>query len=461
MALTKDVVNRWNDYAPDLWRISPRVKRVTRFLSDPLEPHELDKERPGDRLYDEVTLLRNTLTPENEWPSYAREFFRNWKEFMEKEEVVDFPGMLELALERRVVPVQRIELLLVDEAQDLNPLQLALVEYWSSLARETYYIGDDDQAIYGFMGANGTAFLRLGVAKEIVLSQSYRVPARIQAVAERISSYISERAPKVYKPRPGAEGEVRRGCANPARPHVIVEEAIERVKAGKTVLILAPTRKGLEQVKKVLVERYGYPYANPYAWSRNDLNLFPDSGNGTPGWKRVEAFLRPKWTWWDLEWFVPYLRAMPDEGVFVSKESRDALLAKAELQRGQPVELNELAEYFTSEAMKALASRNTIWLEKALIASAPKGMRKAVQVAQYNPDLVTSMGKAVWIGTIHSVKGGEADSVFLFPYITYRMSKTPRDDLHRLFYVAVTRAKEELVVAESGAATKYPYLLRP
>ena len=57
----------------------------------------------------------------------------------------------------------------------------------------------------------------------------------------------------------------------------------------------------------------------------------------------------------------------------------------------------------------------------------------------------------VIVGTIHSVKGGEADVVFLFPDLSpgaARMYETQdgRDSATRLFYVGATRARETLVI---------------
>jgi superfamily I DNA/RNA helicase len=56
----------------------------------------------------------------------------------------------------------------------------------------------------------------------------------------------------------------------------------------------------------------------------------------------------------------------------------------------------------------------------------------------------------VVVGTIHSVKGGESDVVYLFPDISragdgqYQRTGAPRDSVVRLFYVGITRAKHTL-----------------
>jgi superfamily I DNA/RNA helicase len=83
-------------------------------------------------------------------------------------------------------------------------------------------------------------------------------------------------------------------------------------------------------------------------------------------------------------------------------------------------------------------------------------MRNALQVARRIPNLSEARRKAIWIGTIHSVKGGEADVVYLAPGFTSRAwHMTPPDDLHRLIYVGVTRAREELVILDPGKAYEY------
>jgi superfamily I DNA/RNA helicase len=66
----------------------------------------------------------------------------------------------------------------------------------------------------------------------------------------------------------------------------------------------------------------------------------------------------------------------------------------------------------------------------------------------------------VVVGTIHSVKGGEADVVHLFPDISqagdaqYQRCGAARDAVIRVFYVGLTRARETLYICqrETGMA---------
>ncbi|WP_237073449.1 UvrD-helicase domain-containing protein [Prosthecochloris sp. GSB1] len=82
---------------------------------------------------------------------------------------------------------ERLDLLLVDEFQDTSPIQLALFLKLSTLARETYWVGDGKQAIYGFRGGDARLMKAVldflpGDGREI-LGRSWRsVPSLVNAM---------------------------------------------------------------------------------------------------------------------------------------------------------------------------------------------------------------------------------------------------------------------------------------
>ena len=62
-----------------------------------------------------------------------------------------------------------------------------------------------------------------------------------------------------------------------------------------------------------------------------------------------------------------------------------------------------------------------------------------------------SQNPRITLSTIHGAKGGESDNVLILPDITKSAADhndIDPDDLHRLFYVAVTRAKKALHLLE-------------
>lgn len=77
------------------------------------------------------------------------------------------------------------EFILFDEAQDANPVMLAIVDAQDHAQR--VYVGDDCQQIYSFTGAvNALARLRASGAAEATLSQSFRFGPEIAAVANDV-----------------------------------------------------------------------------------------------------------------------------------------------------------------------------------------------------------------------------------------------------------------------------------
>lgn len=71
-------------------------------------------------------------------------------------------------------------------------------------------------------------------------------------------------------------------------------------------------------------------------------------------------------------------------------------------------------------------------------------------------------GPRINISTIHTVKGDEADVVVLLSDISKAVEsqfEMDPDSEHRVFYVAVTRAKEKLIIVQPQTRRYYPYLL--
>ena len=120
------------------------------------------------------------------------------------ENLYDFTDMLEIYVtEGRPVDV---DLCLIDEAQDLTPLQWQVVERAFSNVPELVVDGDDDQGIYHWAGASADALLSFRGEKE-VLAQSYRLPRTVHALASQVSSGISRRYDKLFHST-DAEGSV-------------------------------------------------------------------------------------------------------------------------------------------------------------------------------------------------------------------------------------------------------------
>ena len=110
---------------------------------------------------------------------------------------LDFTDMLEKFV-REGGPIQA-ECAFIDEAQDLTPLQWRALRTALANVPEVWVAGDDDQAIYGWAGADVEGLLTLDADRE-VLSQSYRLPRAVYELATSITQNIERRLPKEYHP---------------------------------------------------------------------------------------------------------------------------------------------------------------------------------------------------------------------------------------------------------------------
>jgi len=98
---------------------------------------------------------------------------------------------------------QRYRAVLVDEFQDTNPLQIRLLNALRTPDTHFYAVGDDDQAIYGFRGADTGPILGFAAqfpgARVLKLEVNYRSTPRILSAANRIARDKPEEYRKVLR----------------------------------------------------------------------------------------------------------------------------------------------------------------------------------------------------------------------------------------------------------------------
>lgn len=106
--------------------------------------------------------------------------------------IIDFDDQVYLPVILRF-PVRQYDIVIVDEAQDLSPIRLALIRKSIRPGGRLFAVGDSYQAIYGFSGADSAMMSRIiseFSAKKLPLSISYRCPKSVVAYAQQIVSHI-------------------------------------------------------------------------------------------------------------------------------------------------------------------------------------------------------------------------------------------------------------------------------
>ena len=104
--------------------------------------------------------------------------------------------------------INNFDVLFIDEAQDMPTIQYEMIEKLIKNSKETYIAGDDDQAIFRWMGADVDRFIDLKGSVQ-VLDKSFRCPQRIFRLANTIISKVTNRRQKTWSPK-SDEGKVKR-----------------------------------------------------------------------------------------------------------------------------------------------------------------------------------------------------------------------------------------------------------
>lgn len=119
--------------------------------------------------------------------------FKAFQAKMEAKGMLDFDDLLLEALRITKEAFGTFPYLLVDEFQDISPLQMKLIQAWNQEGRELFAIGDPDQSIYGFRGSDAHCFEKL---KEIypslnviTLEENYRCTGAIAEAAVEVISH--------------------------------------------------------------------------------------------------------------------------------------------------------------------------------------------------------------------------------------------------------------------------------
>lgn len=415
-------------------------------------------ESDGDRAFSMVDIHRARCTPESMWGVRERKFRSLFKDYCYNEELLSFTDMIELALDEMPIAPNSPAVIIVDEAQDCNTLEWKLINSWGLRADKLIIVGDHYQSLYGWRGSDVSPLM--DTKPFATLSQSYRVPKAVHQYACGIIKKMGREVPD-YKPR-DADGLVRRIGSTYQDPGSIAKLVADHVQDGRTLMILASCDYMLKGIVRWLRDQ-GYPYHNPYALGRwsplKAVNRFHASSNPKTTTDRLVAFLAPKyredefWGIADLKAFAPLLKV----GGVMKRGSKKAIEElKADTQYVTREDVATLMKrYFEPVTIKCLAKVDPNWLRANSTAAKQLALEYPVKI--YNKSGIDGLTNTplIIVGTIHSVKGGQADSVLLFPDLSREGMETMgmpgwegRDAIHRLFYVGATRAREELYLGE-------------
>jgi DNA helicase-2/ATP-dependent DNA helicase PcrA len=282
--------------------------------------------------------------------------------------------------------------------------------------------------VYGFRGSTASIFLR-EPGEEEVLPQSYRIPRAVHRLAQRIIAPVRERKPKVFKPR-DAEGRV--GVLAGVS---VADVALARAEKGSKVLLLARTNRRVKEMAAEL-DAAGVPYGS---LRTNTAWAIPKRGSR---WAPTKFHLA-------LDAVLKLRKASA-----ISHDEALAVLAmtpsRGTLKRGVKTDIKRRnREPYEADVVRSWFEDGGARPERHFLTEALGPMERYLSRGRILPS-----GR-VLTGTLHASKGLEGDTVIL----DTRLTRTIReecgrgaggwDDERRVWYVGVTRAREELLLVPS------------
>ncbi len=431
---------------------------------------------------------------------------RTWERYTEVKRragAVDFDDMLVLALKLlngdeavRQEVMRRCRFLLVDEFQDTNRLQMELVKRALGGERSITAVGDEDQSIYRWRGAEVDNILsfegHFPGASVVMLEQNYRSTAPIlAAAAELIARNEGRRGKTLYTEREGGD-PVRLFVASDDWEEARwvadrIQEALGRVEPGEVAVLMrtnAQTRPFEEELTRRGVAyrvvgglRFWQRAVVKDALSYLRLVVHPDDetafrrvvnvparGIGAATLDVLERHARAR------ELPLPAAaRELPED---LSPRARRGLeeffgILREARERRDDLSPGDLVGWLlersglldppdTLDPEKITRRENLLELAAGVEEAAAQGQNldeflDAVALLEEGDEAATA--DSVSLMTLHAAKGLEFDLVFLagleeglLPHASASLDNDGREEERRLAYVGMTRARRWLVL---------------
>ena len=477
LTIVKKILKTLN-YDPKIYNPKAIRNKISNCKNELLSPSDYEKYIASD--YEKI----------------VSEVYYKYEEKLKQNNAVDFDDLLLLPIKlfRKFPDVlqhyqERYKYILIDEYQDTNEAQYILSKMISAKYKNICVVGDADQAIYGFRGANYKNILNFEKdypnAKSIKLEQNYRSTKTILDAANCVIKNNEKRKEKNLWSTKGEGDKITyyRAYDEKDESYYTAMEIKKLLDAGKDasdIAILYRTNAQSRVIEEELLKQ-NIPYRIVGGFSFYQRKEIKD----------LLAYLKLIYNPKDD---VSFLRVINTPKRGIGLKSIEHLTVKADLENislfeaiesGKELSFKELIlslqnikEKVTlteliDKVLDATGMKKELESEKSIESEIRlenleefKSITKAFEERMglvsledflYEVSLVNDKDEykdprhKVSLMTIHAVKGLEYDVVFvlgleegIFPHLNSLMSSSETEEERRLCYVAITRAKEKL-----------------
>ena len=451
----------------------------------------------------EIGKVKNNRIPLEEFVSEKcsadafRNMYRNYEQHRKELKKIDFDDMLVLCYElfrsRPDVLAQwqkKFRYVLIDEFQDINRIQYDVIRMLAQPENNLFVVGDDDQAIYGFRGADSELMLGFGKdfpdAKQILLGMNYRSTANIvQNSLKLIENNVERYSKKLEANREGGSCLHIQEVKDPVEEAEYVLEEIQKCKENgikeEEIAILFRVHTDARAVVEAMVERKipfqmkeHLPNIYEHFIAKDIMAYFRLATGARNRQDFLQVMNRPKRYlgrdsvagtkvsfedmrkfYCDKDWMIDRIDQFEWDVKMLMKMAPYAAIQYIRKRIGYDDFLKEYA--FTHQINRSDLNEVLAEIEEA--AKAFTSVEEwFTHVEEYTETLRAKEKErnrprpGVRLMTIHASKGLEFKQVFLIEAnegrIPYQKAKTDKEieEERRLFYVAMTRAKDFLKI---------------
>nr|MDT0661725.1 ATP-dependent DNA helicase UvrD2 [Micromonospora sp. DSM 115978] len=439
-------------------------RAAARDLAGEIEWAKSSLVEPGEYLVAAAKAARETPYE----PAKVAEVYAAYEQLKRGNGVIDFEDMLRAAVwgieEHPDVGEQvraQYRHFVVDEYQDVNPLQQRLLAAWLGDRDDLTVVGDASQTIYSFTGATSAYLIdfprQRRAAVVVRLVRDYRSTPQVVGLANAVIGPARGGAAKlrlelIGQRPPGPEPDLRIFADEPAEAAAVAARCRTLIAAGtppREIAVLFRTNAQSEAYEKALAEAE-VPYVVQGAERffdrpevRQAVIALRAATRSTPGETPlvpavVEALSAVGW--------AP--ETPPPGGA--ARERWEALAALVQLAE----------EYAAQPRMLPIGDAATVERAASLADFCAELAQRAAQ--QHVPTL-----EGVTLASLHSAKGLEWDAVFLVGLsdgtlpTSYARTAEQVEEERRLLYVGVTRARQWLWLSYAGARSPGGRIRRP
>ncbi|MFG1841980.1 ATP-dependent DNA helicase UvrD2 [Micromonospora sp. NPDC049175] len=446
-------------------RVGLRTDRAAaRDLAGEIEWAKSSLVEPSDYVVSAARALRDT--PHE--PAKVADVFTAYEQLKRSNGVIDFEDMLRAAVwgieEHSDVGEQvrgQYRHFVVDEYQDVNPLQQRLLDAWLAGRNDLTVVGDASQTIYSFTGATSAYLVdfprRHRGATVVRLVRDYRSTPQVVGLANAVIAQARGTEARLrlelsgQRP-PGPEPDLRIFTDEPAEANAVAARCRSLIDTGtpaKEIAVLFRVNAQSEAYEKALTE-VGVPYVVQGAerfFERTEVRqamvALRAATRSIPGETPLPAAVVEALT------AVGWAPDAPPAGG-AARERWEALSALVQLAE----------EYAATPEVVPIGEAASVERPVTLSDFTEELARRAAQ--QHVPTV-----DGVTLASLHSAKGLEWDAVFLVGLAegtlptTYAKSVEQVEEERRLLYVGITRARQWLWLSYAAARSPGGRARRP